>query len=55
MLAQRLALRWTERRLRVPFEAYPRHEGLAGFLLYALAGWALAWGLHKFSKRREKR
>ena len=45
--------------LTAPFEAYPRHEGLAGTLLYlfaalALAGWGLGWALYKFQKRREK-
>ncbi len=45
--------------LTAPFEAYPRHEGLAGTLLYlfaalARAGWGLGWALYKFQKRREK-
>ena len=45
--------------LTAPFEAYPRHEGLAGTLLYlfaalALAGWGLGWALYKFQKRMKK-
>ena len=45
--------------LTAPFEAYPRHEGLAGTLLYlfaalALAGWGLGWALYKFQKRSKK-
>ena len=47
------------RYLTASFEEYPRHEGLAGTLLYifaalALAGWGLGWALYKFQNRREK-
>ena len=45
------------RYLTASFEEYPRHEGLAGTLLYifaalALAGWGLGWLLYKRQKGR---
>lgn len=46
-------------RFHAPWEEYPHHEALAGFLFYvlavlALAGWGLAWAAYNAWKRRKK-
>ena len=46
-------------RLHAPWEEYPHHEGLAGFLLCAgavliLVGWGLAWAPHNYGGWGEK-
>lgn len=48
------------RYLTASFPDYPRHEGLAGTLLWifgglALLGWALGWAAYRWQKRRENR